>query len=82
MTENILDYETFCGVCGFPIKTYQIGTVLDDLTVMDFNERCYVDFSAHICNECWEKMKSNTNGGLEKAMAKKNLLGHLQGKLK
>lgn len=79
--EDRLDYETFCGVCGLPIKTFQIGTVFDDLVLMDFNERQYVDFSMHVCSDCWEKLKSHTNGGLEKAMSKKNLLDHLQGKL-
>ena len=67
-------YNTFCGVCGFPIKTFQIGTVIDDLIIMDFTERCYVDFSMHVCTECWEKIKTNTFGGMEKAMRRQKEL--------
>ena len=67
-------YDTFCSVCGFPLMKHQIAAVLDDCTVMDYEERQYVTFSAHFCEECWNKVKNNNIGGMERAMeSMKNL---------
>ena len=71
-------YDSFCSICGLPVMVSQIGTCLDELVVMDFNERCYVDFSAHICYECWEKIKVNTQNGMEGAVRKLKDLKKLQ----
>jgi hypothetical protein len=76
------DFDTFCGICGFPIRTFQIGTVIDDCFLMDFTTRSYVDFSAHICSECWEKIKTNTSGGMPRAMQRQKELNKSQGLFK
>lgn len=71
-------YDSFCSICGLPIMVHQIGICLDDLVLMDFNDRCYVDLSAHICSECWEKIKANTQTGMEGAVRKLKDLKKLQ----
>jgi hypothetical protein len=68
------DYVSYCSVCGFAITTRQIGAMIEDDTIIDFNERCFTDLSIHICNDCWEKIKVYTLGGMKKAVAKSEKL--------
>ena len=73
-------YDTFCSICGFPLHLWQVSAIIDETTVMSYNDRQYVDFSAHICAECWDKIKTNNIGGMEKAEKQLKNLEKLQKK--
>ena len=67
-------YNTYCSVCGFAITTMQIGAMIEDETIVDFNERGFVDLSIHVCADCWTKIKFNTLAGMERAVKKSEML--------
>jgi len=65
-------YDTYCSICGFPIKKEQVGICIDDYYTVDFEDRSYITLSMHLCLNCWEKVKLNTLGGMKKAIKKHN----------
>ena len=67
-------YDSYCSVCGFAITLPQIGAMIDDDTILDFTDKCFVDLSIHICNDCWRKIKVNTLAGMKKAVMKSEKL--------
>lgn len=71
-------YDSYCSVCGLAIPTSQIGICIDEYTTVDFTTRSYCTLSIHICNECWEKIKHNTDMGMDVAIERAESLLELQ----
>jgi hypothetical protein len=74
MKEKETNYASYCSVCGLAITVPQISVMIDNGEIIDFNDKCFIDLSIHICNDCWEKIKVNTLGGMKKAVAKSEKL--------
>jgi hypothetical protein len=70
-------YNSYCSVCGFAITTNQIGAMIEDDTIIDFNDRCFTDLSIHICCDCWTKIKVHTLAGMKRAVLKSETLKRL-----
>jgi len=71
--KNKNPYDTFCGICGYPLYLWQVGTTLEGLpTDYVMKERVEIEFD--VCTECWEGIKTNAGGGMKKAIERKKAL--------
>jgi hypothetical protein len=70
----MVDYETYCTVCGMAITTREKGTAFMDVRVVDYAEHCEMVVSFHVCQDCWQKMKDHMDGGLEEAVKRREEL--------
>lgn len=65
-------YDDFCAICGLAIASQEKGTAFQEVRVVDYDEHCEMVVSFHICRECWGKVKSNLDAGLEQAIERRN----------
>jgi cytoskeletal protein RodZ len=53
-----------------PIRKEQLGLRIADTYTPDYSERQEAVVTINFCNDCWERIKANNKGGLEKAIRK------------
>jgi hypothetical protein len=63
-------FVTICSDCGMPIKKEQLGLRIADAYTPDYSERAEAVVTINFCNDCWERIKANNKGGMEKAIRK------------
>ena len=71
---NKIKFPTFCADCGYPIQTHQIGTTIKDCPPDFVTRQPYVDVEFDLCEECWERIKTNVKRGMNGAMKKRREL--------
>jgi hypothetical protein len=65
-------YLDFCYICGFTLpKTDLAADIAGDF--VDYNERIRGNITFSICTECWQKLLTNAEGGLEAAIKRSSV---------
>jgi hypothetical protein len=67
-------YEEYCAICGIAIYSQEKGTSFMDVRVVDYEEHCEMVVTFAVCRECWRKIKTTLDSGLEKAIERRNEL--------
>lgn len=66
------NYQDFCYICGFTLpKTDLAADICGDF--VDYNKRVRGNITFSICTECWDKLITNTEGGLESAIKRSRI---------
>lgn len=75
-------FVTICSDCGFPIKKEQLGLAIPETYLADYSERQEAIISLNFCNDCWERIKTNNRGGMERAIQKFEESQKIEGSMK
>lgn len=68
---STLKYTVFCFACGSALYQHEISAQITGQTV-DYNERIAIqNTNYYLCNECLEKSKVFLNGGMKKAIERR-----------
>ena len=65
-----VNFVTMCSDCGMPIRKEQLGLAIPETYLADYSERQEAIISLNFCIDCWERIKTNNKGGMEKAIQK------------
>ena len=59
--------EDFCYICGFTLPKQDLAAdIAGDF--VDYNARVRGNITFSMCSECWQKLLTNVDGGLEGAI--------------